>query len=124
MANRPIDMNILCPSGYNALKTNSYMTAIKEGNGYEAEMEDAEFLMDCYELTQGQVNQIIDNLKEWNKVIPSGWGTSDDYLIPVDVVEELGGWGGNIFLNDVADSFCGELGYDVFILSTEDWGML
>jgi hypothetical protein len=80
--------------------------------------------MDAYELTQGQVNQIIDNLKEWNKVIPSGWGTSDDYVIPVDVVEALGGWGGNIFLNDVGDSFCDGLGFDVFTLSTEDWGML
>lgn len=124
MADRTADIDILCPNGYNALIGNSYMSAIKEGNGYDVDMDDAEFLMDAYEITQGQVNQIISNLKQWNSVIPSGYGRSDDYVIPAEVAESIGGWGGNIFLSDVGDAFCDGLGYDVFILSTEAWGML
>ncbi|MBP3714569.1 MAG: hypothetical protein J6J09_04510 [Phocaeicola sp.] len=124
MANRPTNMNVLCPSGYYALRGNSYMSAIKEFNGYDEDMDDAEFLMDAYELTQSQVNQIVNNLKQWNDVIPIGYGTSENYVIPQDVVESIGDWGGNIFLSDVGDSFCDGLDYRVFILSTEDWGMI
>lgn len=123
-SNRPTNMDYLCPGGYNALISNSYMDAIKEWNGYPEDMDDADFLMDAYELTQGQVNQIISNFKPWNDVIPAHYGTSEDYVIPDELVESIGDWGGNIFLNDVADSFCDGLGYGVFLLSTEAWGMM
>ena len=125
-SNRPTNMLTLCPSGYSMLMAGStdFFSELKEWNGWDADYDTADFLEEAYELTPSQVTQIANNFKQWNDVIPSGYGTSEDYVVPVDVVDNIGDWGGNIFLNDVGDLYCDGLGFNVFILSTEAWGML
>ena len=113
---RPYDCTDLCPEGYNLLAN---PLALMQAMGYD----DEESFFDTYEMTASDIAALRAKLKYWNDVIPSGYGTCDCYVMATEVMtsEE-----NNLLLDMELEGICEENigGYYVFLLSTEDWGML
>lgn len=114
---RQYDCTDICPEGYNLLAN---PTALAQAMGFGDNLEK---FCATYEMTIADIAAFRAKFKYWNDAIPSGYGTCDCYVLPIDSMTDQE----NMLLLDIeAEAVCDEHtgGYYVFLLSTEDWGMI
>lgn len=109
------DVFDICPEGYNLL-SNLELLAVELG------YPDVDDMLSTYEMTASDIAAFKTKLKYWPDLIPSGWGTPDTYVVPIDLLTDEE----NALSLDLNEYVCnGETGaYHVLTLSTEAWGML
>lgn len=108
--------NIICPAAYNLL---SNPDALFDVLGCADEDEFYEW----YELTRADILNLHAKFKYWKKEIPNSPYSGDCYVIPADIVSEMGIADG--LLNDLCDLECESgLDYQVLYFSTEDWQII
>ena len=112
---RQYDCMDICPSFYNLISTPDLLA---EELGYS----DAEEMYDTFEMTAADLAALKNKLKYWNDVVPKKYGEQDAYIVPIDLLTDPE----NMLLLDANDVICDGMngGYNVFLLSTEDWGMI
>ena len=112
---RQYDCFDICPSFYNLLSTPEVLA---QELGYA----DAEDMYETYEMTASDLAALKDKLKYWNDIVPSGYERKDAYIVANEVLT----WQEDMLLLDANEIICDGMNgeYNVFLLSTEDWGML
>lgn len=109
------DVMDICPDGYNLLSSPDLLAS-------ELGYADAEEMLETYEMSSTDLAALKNKLKYWPDLIPSGWGTRDVYVIPIDYMTDEE----NMLILDMNDMVCnGETGgYNVLTLSYEAWGFI